>query len=437
MEAFSILLQLGGIFALVFLNGFFVAAEFAIVKVRSTQIEPLAARGSKRARIAQDVIGHLDAYLSATQLGITLTSLGLGWMGEPFVAHMLEPLLASLGVSNPTIISTLSFALGFGIITFLHIVLGELAPKSLAIQRAQGVTLAIASPLHLFFVVFRPFIWMLNGTANFFLRMIGIPPASETEIAHSEEELRLLLSKGTTITSTGKSISLRAMELRDRTVREVMVPRTGLVSLSTMRTIEDNIAIALENQFTRYPLCERDVDNIVGMIHLKDLFKLKGETGPGGRLLDIKREMLFVPETMSLERTLNLFLAKRMLMAIAVDEYGGTAGLVTLENVLEELVGEIRDEFDVESILVHKVSDTEFVVDGAMPLLDFSSMFTVIPDSRDVVTVSGYVIHLIGTVPVRGAEVRIGDWQATIEAVDGIKVKTVRMKKRLQEKDLA
>lgn len=437
MEAFSILLQLGGIFALVFLNGFFVAAEFAIVKVRSTQIEPLAARGSKRARIAQDVIGHLDAYLSATQLGITLTSLGLGWMGEPFVAHMLEPLLASLGVSNPTIISTLSFALGFGIITFLHIVLGELAPKSLAIQRAQGVTLAIASPLHLFFVVFRPFIWMLNGTANFFLRMIGIAPASETEIAHSEEELRLLLSKGTTITSTGKSISLRAMELRDRTVREVMVPRTGLVSLSTMRTIEDNIAIALENQFTRYPLCERDVDNIVGMIHLKDLFKLKGETGPGGRLLDIKREMLFVPETMSLERTLNLFLAKRMLMAIAVDEYGGTAGLVTLENVLEELVGEIRDEFDVESILVHKVSDTEFVVDGAMPLLDFSRMFTVIPDSRDVVTVSGYVIHLIGTVPVRGAEVRIGDWQATIEAVDGIKVKTVRMKKRLQEKDLA
>ncbi len=437
MEAFSILLQLGGIFALVFLNGFFVAAEFAIVKVRSTQIEPLAARGSKRARIAQDVIGHLDAYLSATQLGITLTSLGLGWMGEPFVAHMLEPLLASLGVSNPTIISTLSFALGFGIITFLHIVLGELAPKSLAIQRAQGVTLAIASPLHLFFVVFRPFIWMLNGTANFFLRMIGIAPASETEIAHSEEELRLLLSKGTTITSTGKSISLRAMELRDRTVREVMVPRTGLVSLSTMRTIEDNIAIALENQFTRYPLCERDVDNIVGMIHLKDLFKLKGETGPGGRLLDIKREMLFVPETMSLERTLNLFLAKRMLMAIAVDEYGGTAGLVTLENVLEELVGEIRDEFDVESILVHKVSDTEFVVDGAMPLLDFSRMFTVIPDSRDVVTVSGYVIHLIGTVPVRGAEVRIGDWQATIETVDGIKVKTVRMKKRLQEKDLA
>lgn len=436
MEFLSIVLQLGGVFALVFLNGFFVAAEFAIVKVRATQIEPLAKKGSKRARIAQDVITHLDAYLSATQLGITLTSLGLGWMGEPFVAHMLEPLLVSLGVTNPTVITTLSFAIGFGIITFLHIVLGELAPKSLAIQRAQGVTLAVSSPLHLFFLVFRPFIWMLNGTANFFLRLIGIAPASESEIAHSEEELRLLLSKGTTITSTGKSISLRAMELRDRTVREVMVPRTGLVSLSTLRTIEENIGIALENQFTRYPLCERDVDNIVGMIHLKDLFKLKGETGPGGRLLDIKREMLFVPETMSLERTLNLFLTKRMLMAIAVDEYGGTAGLVTLENVLEELVGEIRDEFDVESILVQKVSDTEFLVDGSMPLLDFSRMFSVVPDSRDVVTVSGYVIHLIGMVPVRGTAVRLGGWHATIEAVDGIKVKTVRMKKQHQEQEV-
>ena len=435
MEFFSILAKLGGVFALVLLNGFFVAAEFAIVKVRATQIEPLAQKGSKRARVAQTVIGHLDAYLSATQLGITLTSLGLGWMGEPFVAHMLAPMLTSMGVSSPAVVATLSFALGFGIITFLHIVLGELAPKSLAIQRAQGVTLTIARPLHLFFIVFRPFIWLLNGTANFFLRLIGIAPVSEGELAHSEEELRLLLSKGTTLTSTGKSISLRAMELRDRTVREVMVARTGLVSLSTLRTIEENIAIALENQFTRYPLCERDVDNIVGMIHLKDLFKLKGETGPGGRLLDIKREMLFVPETMSLERTLNLFLTKRMLMAIAVDEYGGTAGLVTLENVLEELVGEIRDEFDVESVLVQKVNDTEFVVDGSMPLLEFSRMFNVVPESRDVVTLSGYLIHLHGMVPVRGTVLELGKWKAAVEAVDGIKVRTVRLRKQLAERD--
>jgi len=430
MEILAILAKILVVFGLVFLNGFFVAAEFAIVKVRSTQIEPLVRSGSARARVAQNVISHLDAYLSATQLGITLTSLGLGWMGEPFVAHLLEPVFFSLGITQPALVSTIAFAVGFSIITFLHIVFGELAPKSLAIQRASRVTLSIATPLHWFFLVFRPFIWALNSTANYFLRLAGIQPASEGEIAHSEEELRLLLSKGTTLTSTSKNISLRAIELRERTVREVMVPRTGLVYLSTLKSLEENIAIALENQFTRYPLCERNLDNIIGMIHLKDLFKLKGDSGAGTRLNEIKREMLFVPETMSLERTLNMFLAKRVLMAIAVDEYGGTAGLVTLENVLEELVGEIRDEFDVESVLVQKVTDSEFLVDGGMPLLDFSRMFEVVPDSRDVVTVSGYVIHLLGLVPERGTRLSIGLWDATVEAVDGIKVKTLRLRKQ-------
>jgi len=433
MEILAVFAKILCVFGLVFLNGFFVAAEFAIVKVRSTQIEPLVRAGSARARVAQSVISHLDAYLSATQLGITLTSLGLGWMGEPFVAHLLEPVLVAAGITQAAVVKTVAFAVGFSIITFLHIVFGELAPKSLAIQRASGVTLTIAPPLHWFFLVFRPFIWLLNGTANYFLRMVGIRPASEGEIAHSEEELRLLLSKGTTLTSTGKSISLRAIALRERTVREVMVPRTGLVFLSTTKSLEENIAVALENQFTRYPLCERNLDNIVGMIHLKDLFKLKGDSGPGTRLLDIKREMLFVPETMSLERTLNMFLAKRVLMAIAVDEYGGTAGLVTLENVLEELVGEIRDEFDVEAVLVQKVSDTEFVVDGAMPLLDFSRKFEIVPDSRDPVTVSGYVVHLLGVVPERGARLSMGSWDVAVEALDGIKVKTIRLRKQQVE----
>lgn len=433
MEVFSVFWKIATVFALVFLNAFFVAAEFAIVKVRSTQIEPLVKTGSGRARIAQSVIAHLDAYLSATQLGITLTSLGLGWVGEPFVADLLEPVLETFGVTQPALVSTLSFAIGFSIITFLHIVLGELAPKSLAIQRAQGVTLSVATPLHWFFLLFRPFIWLLNGTANFFLRLVGIRPASEGELAHSEEELRLLLSKGESISTTGKSISLRAMELRKRIVREVMVPRTGVVVLETTRPLEQNVAIALESQFTRYPLCERNLDNVIGMIHLKDLFKLKDETGSGTRLQEIKREMLFVPETMPLERTLNLFLTKRMLMAIAVDEYGGTAGLVTLENVLEELVGEIRDEFDVEPIMLQKVSESEYLVDGSMPLLDFSRKFEVVPDSRDVATVSGYVIHLLGIVPERGASLPIGSWLVTVEAVDGVRVRTVRMKRQVPE----
>jgi len=429
MEILIAFAKIASVFILVFLNGFFVAAEFAIVKVRLTQIEPLVKSGMRRAGVAQHVITHLDAYLSATQLGITIASLGLGWIGEPFVAHLLEPIFVLAGITQAALVSTISFVVAFSIITFLHIVLGELAPKSLAIQRAQRTTLSIASPLHLFFVVFRPFIWVLNGTANYFLKLAGIEPASESDLAHSEEELRLLLSRGKTISSTGKSILLRAMELRDRTVREVMVPRTDVVFLSAEKTIEDNIAIALENQFTRYPLCEKDLDNVLGMIHLKDLFKLKGAQGEGTRLLDIKREMLFFPETTPIEKVLNTFLAKRVLMAIVVDEYGGTAGLVTLENVLEELVGEIRDEFDIEPIMVQKVNESEFIIDGTMALHDFARMFEVVPDTRDVVTVSGYALQLLGRTPEKGARMKMGQWVGTIDATDGKKVKSLRIKK--------
>ncbi len=418
-----------GILALVALNGFFVAAEFAIVKVRSTQIEPLAKAGARRAQLAQHVISHLDSYLSACQLGVTMTSLGLGWIGEPFVANILMPLFGLFGIADSALLHTVAFAIGFTVITYLHIVLGEQSPKWLAIQYASSTTLVIARPLDLFFRLFRPFIWFLNISANNFLRLVGIKPVSDHEMAQSEEELRLMLSRGKAITSTGKSISLRALELRDRTVRQVMVPRTNVVVLDTNKTIEQNLALAIDSQFTRYPLCDQNMDNVVGMVHLKDLIKLKGETGPGTRLLEIKREMPFVPETMSLERILNTFLAKRVLMAVAIDEYGGTAGLVTLENVLEELVGEIRDEFDVERIYVQKISETEYIVDGSMPLLDFSRQFSIVPTSTDVVTVSGYVVHTLGRVPERGTSLRVGQWQGIVEAVDGIKIKSLRLRK--------
>ncbi len=424
--------KLSAVVVLVLLNGFFVAAEFAIVKVRTTQIEPLIKSGMKRARLAHEVITHLDAYLSATQLGITLTSLGLGWIGEPVVAHFLEPLMPLVGITSPTAITAISFGIGFGIITFLHIVLGELAPKSLAIQKAQRVTLATAGPLHLFFVVFKPFIWALNGTANSFLRMVGIEPASESDLAHSEEELRLLLSQGKSISTTSRSILLKTMELRERTVREVMVPRTQIVFMSTEKTLEENFVVAHENQFTRYPLCEKNLDSVLGMIHLKDLFKMKEPKGNGAQLLAIKRDLLFVPETTPLEKILNTFLAKKILMAIVVDEYGGTAGLVTLENVLEELVGEIRDEFDVEPLMVQKVSEREFLVDGTMPLHDFARMFEVVPDTKDVVTLSGYAVHLLGRVPEKGATLRVGNWAGSVESVDGRKVKQLRIKKEMK-----
>jgi CBS domain containing-hemolysin-like protein len=430
MHALANIAEIVGLLLIVALNGFFVAAEFAIVKVRSTQIEPLARRGVQRARIAQNIISHLDAYLSACQLGVTMTSLALGWVGEPYLSELLLPLFNALGIAQPTLISTISFAVAFTIITYIHIVLGEQAPKWVAIQYAQSTALFISPPLHAFYRVFRPFIWALNSSVNGFLRLVGIPAVSGHDLAQSEEELRLILSRGQSITSTGKSISLRAMELRKRTVREVMVPRTSMVMLYTGKSIRENITAAVEHQFTRYPLCEGNLDNIVGMIHLKDLFKLSGVEGPGTKLLEIKREMPFVPETTSLERMLNLFLARRVLMAVAVDEYGGTAGLVTLENVLEELVGEIRDEFDVEPILVHKIDEGEYVVDGSMPLLDFARTFAFVPETKEAVTVSGYVTHKMGRVPSAGEGVRIDVWEATVETMDGVKVKALRLRRR-------
>lgn len=420
--------------ALVLLNGFFVAAEFAIVKVRTTQIEPLARRGAKRAALAQHVITHLDTYLSATQLGITFATLGLGWIGEPLITELLDQLFASTGIDLPVWLRTAAYVAGFGLITWLLIVFGELGPRWLAIRNADTMTLRIAGPVHLFYLLFRPFITFLNRSAGFLLRAFGITPVKESDVAHSEEELRLLLSRGRAISATGKDISLRAIELRNRTVREVMVPRTSIVYLSTERSLELNIDTALESQFTRYPLCQQDLDNILGMIHLKDLFKLKGEKGSGERLVEIKREMFFVPETMPLEQILSTFLTRRVLMAIAVDEYGGTAGLVTLENVLEELVGEIRDEFDVEALPVQKISDTEFLVDGSMPLYEFGRMFGVTPESKDVVTVSGYVLRLLGRVPEKGALLQIGQWDGTVEAVEKRKVRTLRIRKLVAQK---
>jgi CBS domain containing-hemolysin-like protein len=327
-----------------------------------------------------------------------------------------------------------AFAIAFSIITFLHIVVGEQAPKWYAIQYAKKTTLGVARPLHLFYVVFRPFIWIVNESANRFLEALGIQTGREREGGHSEEEIRLLLSTGTALSGLGKSISLNALDFRERSVREVMVPRTNVVALFTDRTIQQNIAIALENQFTRYPLCERDMDNVVGMIHLKDLFRLKGETGPGKDLMSIRRDMLFIPETMPLETILTTFLTRRVLMAAVVDEYGGTAGLVTLENVLEELVGDIRDEFDVENPLVQRTSDGEVLVDGSFSLHEFEQMFGIEPESREVVTVSGYVLQLLGRMPERGATLPMGGWQATVEAVQGKTVKTLRLKKTSEQR---
>ena len=432
---FDVAWRVGAVLLLVALNGFFVAAEFAIVKVRTSQLATLVQAGNRRAARASLVVEHLDAYLSATQLGITLASLGLGWLGEPAVAAMIEPTIGRF-TDSATVLHTVSFAISFGIITFLHIVLGELAPKSLAIQKAQGTTLAIAAPLRFFYLVFRPAIWLLNGTANLLLRAVGIGPASESEIVHSEEELRLLLaesSRARALSRRRAEILMNVMDMRERTVEEIMVPRPEITALDTAAPLSENLRIARESGFTRFPLAKGgNLDEIIGMVHLKDLLWFSQGASPSASIVPLARDVPVVPETVPVEALLDRFLKRRAHMALVIDEHGGTAGLVTLEDVLEEFVGEIQDEFDAEEhALIRPLEPGGWVIEGNAPLHRVSDALGVeLDDEVDATTFGGYVVERLGRVPTPGTELEFHGYEAVVRSADRKRVKTVQVRRR-------
>jgi CBS domain containing-hemolysin-like protein len=419
-----ILGKLAVIFGLVVLNAFFVASEFAIVKVRSSQLDALGDEGNLRAVFAQHVRGHLDAYLSATQLGITLASLALGWVGEQFLAQLLEPAFLLMNVHSHTLVSTISITLAFLGITFLHIVFGELAPKYIAIGNPLSVSLMLARPLGAFYILFKPAIWTLNKSSNFFLqKLLRIKPVAGSELAHSEEELRLILDeseKSDEVSELGRDLLVNALDLRQRVVRDIMTPRGEVVFLDLELDFEENVKRALESRHTRFPLCRGHLDNAVGLIHIKELMPMMRDPHPD--LLRIKRELIPVPEMMSLEKLLNLFLTRHAHLAIVVDEYGGTVGMVTLENVLEEIVGDIQDEFDTEKAEFRKINENEFLVDGALGLYELRDLAGLELESADVSTIGGYVTHLLGHLPKQGEQVRINDYRVTVSQTDGRRV---------------
>ena len=430
-SVYSVLLKFLVIAALVALNGFFVAAEFALVKVRRSQLDTLAAEGDPRAATARHVIENLNAYLSACQLGITLASLGLGWVGEPFLAQVLHPVFSRVGVESAAVTTSISFALAFSIITALHIVLGEQAPKILAIQKSFGATLLVSPPLRLFYGVFKPFIWFLNASSNWIVAHIfRIPLTGKEELAHSEEELRLILSesaKAQEVSALGRDLLVNALDLRRRVVRDIMTPRGQIVFLNIEESFEDNVKKALASRHTRFPLCRGHLDNTIGLIHIKELVPLMRDPNPD--LLRIKRELMPVPEMMSLEKLLSLFLNKQAHLAIVVDEFGGTVGMVTLENVLEELVGDIQDEFDTEKEEFREINENEFTVDGALALYELRDLAGIELESADVSTIGGYVTHLLGHLPKQGEQVQIGNYLVTISQSDGRSVQQLHFRK--------
>ncbi|MFC5402154.1 hemolysin family protein [Cohnella soli] len=415
---------------LVFLNGFFVASEFALVKVRQSRLQQLSNEGNVRAKYALKVNKRLDAYLSATQLGITLASLGLGWVGEPAIADLIiSPLLHDFGVTDETVIHTISFAVAFCIITFLHIVLGELAPKSLAIQRSVGVSLWLSWPLLLFYRLFLPVIWFLNGSANKLLRLFGVEPASEHDAAHTEEEIRILMdesAKSGIIDKDEMTLFDNVFEFADRVAREVMLPRTDMDCLFANDSFAENMKTVYATKHTRYPVALEDKDQILGFVHITDL--LTSDPDEEHNLKQFLRPILSVPESMEISKVLKLMQRKKSQVAIVVDEYGGTAGMLTAETILEELVGELHDEFDDELPTV-VVKGELTSVDGRILIEDVNDLLGLDIREEEVDSIGGWLFnHLEGNIS-KGQKVIHDGYVFEIAQTERLRVQRVHIYK--------
>lgn len=419
---------------LVFLNGFFVAAEFALVKIRDSQLEPLITKGNRRARIARTVIENLDASLSACQLGITLASLALGWVGEPVFAALLHPVLDLAGVESERVRHWISVAVGFSALTFLHIVAGEQAPKWLAIQRPLPVSLWVVQPLRLFHRISYPFIWLLNHASLWLLGRLGLQAMSESEMAHSDDELRILFAEAQKHRGTsalGRLIVMNALDLRHRVAREVMRPRSEIVGMSTELTLPQCLDLAEKTRFSRFPLCEEgDLDRTLGVVHIKDLYSFRHQEATGRDLRKVVRKIVYIPETARLETLLQIFLDRKLHLAIVVDEYGGTVGMVTLENILEEVVGQIQDEFDTEKPLIVQLGANTWELQGQLPLHDLSDLVGEPVEGEEVSTTSGWITQKLGGFPRRGDVVNIGAYALQVEDADGRLVSRLTLRKR-------
>ncbi len=404
-------------FLLVFFNGFFVAAEFAIVKVRSSQLEVKVREGNRMAILSKHIVSHLDGYLAATQLGITLASLGLGWIGEPVVSKLIISFMQLVGFEiAPELAHDIALPIAFALITILHIVFGELAPKSLAIQRSEKTTLFIAYPLQFFFIIFRPFIWILNGIANFILKSIGITNVHGADV-HSSKELQYLVQQGQAsgeIDDAEYRIIKNAFDFSEQTAKQIMVPRTQVFAIDINEFNDATIDKIIEESYTRIPCYDKSIDTIVGVIYLKDILIAIRKNEPIN-IRSMMRNMLVVPETKSIGKLLNEFQIKHQQMALVVDEYGGTEGIITMEDILEELVGEIQDEYDNEISIVEKVGDKTYNVIASSPIDDINELLPhPIEKDEQYETLAGFLILKFGKIPSLKDKIVIDQYEFSI-----------------------
>lgn len=425
-------------FFFVFLNGFFVAAEFAIVKVRSSQLELKAQAGSKTAILSKHIVTHLDAYLAATQFGITISSLALGWIGEPVVSKMVLGFFDLIGVNFQSFsilginitIHAISIGLAFAIITILHIVFGELAPKSLAIQRSEQTTIAIAYPLHAFYWICRPAIWVLNGVANFVIKAIGLHAITEQEV-YSSDELRYLVDQAKesgTVDSAEFDIIQNAFDFSERTARQIMVPRTQVVSIDANDYDEKTLEFVIEEGYSRIPCYEDSIDNVIGVVHLKDILKKMRISGSVD-IRTIVRPVSFTPETKRIGQLLKEFQVKHQQIAMVLNEYGGVEGIITMEDILEELVGEIQDEYDNEIPFVEQTGENIYSVIATAAISDINDELPhPIDKDKQYDTLAGYLIDKFGRIPNTHDKLEAEDYQFTVLKKNKTSIVVVQLK---------
>jgi CBS domain containing-hemolysin-like protein len=424
----AIATRLGIVLLLVGLNAFFVASEFALVAVRRSRIDEMAANGDRGARSVQGALEHLDRYIAGTQLGITIASLALGWVGEPALAVLIDRFLGLFGIPISPIgaHSAASVGIAFFIITFLHIVLGELAPKTLALVSPEAVSKVIVTPLKLFSRVMSPMIWFFNGTANRFLRLLGIAPASEVQV-HSADELRLLVMQARahgTLDESDSAMLAGVFDFHEKKARDVMRPRTDMVALSIDATEEEVWAVVREERYSRYPVYRESLDNVIGVFLAKDLWLR--ESGAGFSLPDFVREPLYGPDSKPAERVLEDLRRTRAHMAVVLDEYAGTAGIITMEDLIEEVIGDISDEYDLAARTAIEANGM-LELDGTMSLIDVRSDHRVqIPDG-DWTTLGGYAFAQLGRLPRMGDRVPVPGGELEVIAMDGRRIAALRV----------
>lgn len=424
-------LKILAVLVLVAINGFFVAAEFALVRIRDTQLDALVAKGKRGARLTQHILGNLNSYLSAAQLGITLASLGLGWIGEPVFMTLLEPVFGWLRLETVELQHVLAFVVGLSVITFLHITVGEQAPKLFAIQKPMPTALWSAYPLLWFYRLSYPFVMILNHSSRWLLRRAGLDTEVDEQHAYSEEELRLVLASAKS-SPARRDLVLNALDLRHRTAREVMRPRNEITFFDSAATIGECLALAEKTRYSRFPVCaDGDLDKTLGVVHIKDLYALRDKARTAVELLPLARKLFYIPETAPLDNLLRRFLDRKSHFAVVVDEFGGTVGILTLENAIEALVGQIQDEFDTEKSDLVPLGENTWEAVGTLVLHDLEKIIGPVPHDENTTTVSGWLTEKLGGFPRPGDFVMIGNFELRVEEMDGPRVGKLKISRRV------